>query len=383
MQICEYRELRQSLMVQVMVGVCVLGFRISGPQAGTDFGVVPAGVLLSMDQGNGPGVFRLSRQLDGDMVIQAWFAWVVPASLSGGTVVQFTASGTWTAPASVFSVLAECVGGGGGGWDGFYSLVTQNGGGAGGSGAYGNSTIAVTPGNTYTVTVGASGLANGAGVPTASWFSNTNAIPVFASQGALGAPGGNAPGTSSGADSGLAGSQAACVGQTTQPGFGGGQGVVSGGSGGGGDYIFAGFPQNGNITVTGRPGSSSAPAPSSPGGAQYGGDGGAVTLVTGGTVDGFAGIGPGGGGGGGGWDGGAGVAGVGANGFSGIVQLTLLPTIIITVIEAFDLPASTEPPSRITAELPELSAPGELAARHILRTLPVIDDTEEVSDEAL
>ena len=69
----------------------------------------------------------------------------------------FTTSGTytWVAPAGVTSVSAVTVGGGGAGANYFGS------GGAGGGLAYLNN-IAVVPGNTYTVVVGA----GGAGVPS-------------------------------------------------------------------------------------------------------------------------------------------------------------------------------------------------------------------------
>jgi RHS repeat-associated protein len=86
--------------------------------------------------------------------------------LSGQTVLNitpnplFTASGSFTAPPNVTSVTAECRGGGGGGaiTGGYYG----GGGGGGGGGAYARrSSIPVTPGNSYPVTVGGGGAHNG------------------------------------------------------------------------------------------------------------------------------------------------------------------------------------------------------------------------------
>ena len=67
-----------------------------------------------------------------------------------------TTSGTWVCPTGVTSVQVECWGGGGAG------AGTQNSsnlypGGGGGGGNYSTKTISVTPGNSYTVTIGAGG----------------------------------------------------------------------------------------------------------------------------------------------------------------------------------------------------------------------------------
>lgn len=71
------------------------------------------------------------------------------------TVVQpYNSSTVWTCPSGVTSIKAECWGGGGtgGGTDG------KNGGGGGGGGEYAaEATLAVTPGRTYTVSVGGPG----------------------------------------------------------------------------------------------------------------------------------------------------------------------------------------------------------------------------------
>jgi len=80
---------------------------------------------------------------------------------------EFTASGTWTCPDNVFSVVVEGCGGGGGGAGGGGSNTTTDrdvAGGGGGSGAPRRSrVVAVTPGTTYTVTIGAGGAGGAAG----------------------------------------------------------------------------------------------------------------------------------------------------------------------------------------------------------------------------
>jgi len=77
------------------------------------------------------------------------------------SVVKFTANGNWTCPDGVTTVwISGCGGGGGGGGGGGLS---SNGAGGGGGGAAGRSVIrepiAVTPGTTYAITIGAGGAA--------------------------------------------------------------------------------------------------------------------------------------------------------------------------------------------------------------------------------
>lgn len=68
-------------------------------------------------------------------------------------IVTFLSSGTWVCPAGISIVYLTIVGGGGGGGGG----ATQTGGGGGGGAAVVNVPFLVTPGNSYTVTVGAGG----------------------------------------------------------------------------------------------------------------------------------------------------------------------------------------------------------------------------------
>jgi hypothetical protein len=78
-------------------------------------------------------------------------------------IATFTASGTWTAPAGVYSVNVLGVGGGGAGGNAqFTGLGTSNsvkasGGGGGGGGVF-DGIVPVVPGTSYTVTIGSSGI---------------------------------------------------------------------------------------------------------------------------------------------------------------------------------------------------------------------------------
>lgn len=213
----------------------------------------------------------------------------------GTSAVVFGGPGTstWTCPAGVTSVLAECWGAGGGGGASSSAYYAA---GAGGGSEYAAQTVAVTPGHVYSYTVGAPGP-GGAG----------------ASNGNPGAAGGNSAFTG----------DAATV--TAHGGSGGGVNTFnnggSGGQGGHGSTSAVSFPggQGGVGAPYGGGGGSSA-GPSSAGNAGDGytdpgtavSGGGAGGQGRSGNGAGFAGSAPGGGGGGSynpGYSGGAGAAG--------------------------------------------------------------------------
>lgn len=79
----------------------------------------------------------------------------------GGGVTQkvdvFTSTGTWTAPSNCSSVEVFLVGGGGGGGGVTSANDWVSGGGGGGGGGVVRRTIAVTPGTSYTITIGGGG----------------------------------------------------------------------------------------------------------------------------------------------------------------------------------------------------------------------------------
>lgn len=178
------------------------------------------------------------------------------------TTTTFTASGNWTAPTGVTSVLVEAWGGGAAG-GGRGNVTGQSGG--GGGGAYASATIAVTPGVNYAYTVGAAvagGTGNGANGNTTQWATGTEVR-------AAGGTGGQ--GTTTGGAGGVATSPAT-IGTTV---FKGGDGAnataaISGGGGGG-----AGTGGAGGNATNGTAGSGTATG---------GGNGGAgVTNADGGT----------------------------------------------------------------------------------------------------
>ncbi len=96
------------------------------------------------------------------------------------TVVSYTSTGTttWTAPAGVTSVDVLIVAGGGGAGGGGNNSGCCGGGGGGGSAGQVQfiSTVAVTPGNGYSITVGAGGTGEGGGSNSGAWngYNGTN-----------------------------------------------------------------------------------------------------------------------------------------------------------------------------------------------------------------
>jgi len=187
----------------------------------------------------------------------------------GGSVLSMVTSATqtitatqsWVCPTGVSTVTIEALGGGGSGGS---ATGTSSRAGGGAGGAYCKSTgLAVTAGSSYTITVGAGGVATATtGVDGGdTWFNTTGTI--LAKGGVKGA---TATGTTS---AGGVGSTTSCVGTTKWAGGSGGAGVASGTSGGGGGG--AGSTAAGNNGSTGTAGAAKA---------TYGGAGGAgVTVI--------------------------------------------------------------------------------------------------------
>ena len=154
-------------------------------------------------------------------------------STLGGTV--YSSSNTFTPPAGVYNVKVECWGGGGGG-GGNTSVGAIVAAGGGGGGAYKlNSSVAVTPGTPYTITVGAGGT----GGPS------TNGVAA--------GTGGTSSGVFGGTTVSAVGGAGGLGTNSTGVGGAGGVGTFNGGTGGtgGGTYSgsgggSAGFASNGN-----------------------------------------------------------------------------------------------------------------------------------------
>lgn len=106
--------------------------------------------------------------------------------------VTFTANGTWVVPAGITRVLVSGCGAGGGGGGGYYGAglinVVAPGGGGGGAGTYDERSMAVTPGETLTVTVGVGGAggAGGTGVTSpAAGFAGSASVVTRGAGGSL------------------------------------------------------------------------------------------------------------------------------------------------------------------------------------------------------
>ena len=227
------------------------------------------------------------------IVILALFFGLVSQTFA--TTETFTSSTTWTAPAGVTSVTAEVWGAGGSGAS--YLNVSNGGASGGGGGAYSKKlNISVTPGNSYTVTVGVGGTAvtqgSNGNVGGDSWFSSTGTVLAKGGSGGLQ----QATGDSTGRQGGQASSG---VGDTKYNGGNSGSTGISFSSSGGGSG--AGDSQNGNngtnssnstysaggaaATNNGGKGGDATGGNSSvtyyaQGGASYGGGGGGVVTGT-------------------------------------------------------------------------------------------------------
>ena len=172
----------------------------------------------------------------------------VTTNVNAGVVQRFTTTGTtsWTAPTDVTSVEVLVIAGGGGGG-------ASCGGGGGAGGLIYNNSYPVTPGQTYTVTVGAGGIGTGSSASRGTNGSNS----VFGNLTAIGG-GGGASLTAQGGLAGGSGGGDSHTGQTpgagtAGQGFAGGRATPSAydeAGGGGGGAGAVGFTAVGSGTTS-------------------------------------------------------------------------------------------------------------------------------------
>jgi hypothetical protein len=172
-------------------------------------------------------------------------------SRKSATIVPFTSSTTFTVPAGIYTIKRiQCWGAGGGGGGSFGAGGAGSGAGAGGYDEAVN--VAVTPGSSITVAIGAGGTA-GAGTPTNGGNGGTSTFGgLCTAAGGLGGWSGNSALQTSGSGAGGAGS----VGSLPLTGQGGGLaftvGIPCGGIGGAAP--FGGAPPAINVGGNGSGG---------------------------------------------------------------------------------------------------------------------------------
>ncbi len=208
--------------------------------------------------------------------------------LTGSGSIAFDSSTTWICPDGVYVIHVDVWGGGGAG----SASGANQGDGGGGAGAYaGNPLVPVTPGNTYTITVGAGGATSGASGPTSTFVGDSSTTVQ-----AVGGTGG------SGTSAGTGGAAGSSTGTTKHSGGNGGAGSSQATSGGGGGGEAGGTSANGNPGVASLGGSTTQQGSAGGSGAGDGGDGGRAgdAFSQPGRIDAQPGAAPGGAGGGGG-----------------------------------------------------------------------------------
>jgi len=215
----------------------------------------------------------------------------ITQNINAGVVQRFTTVGStsWTAPADVTQVEVLVVAGGGSGG-------SNNAGGGGGGGLIYNNQYPVTPGQTYTVTVGTGGISqagsggtNSGYQGTLSQFGNLVATPGSGGYGGNGQRGQESGSGSGGGGCRSVGPGAGFAGQ----GFAGGANRISAEGGGGGGAGGAGGSPNGGVGlqfgISGTPtyyagggggGAETAGSVAGAGGLGGGGTGGAAAGAT-------------------------------------------------------------------------------------------------------
>jgi hypothetical protein len=166
---------------------------ITGTAATATNALALGGVAASGYATVGANSFTGNQAITGNLTVSGTISQsgaVMSAGLNG--IKEFLANGTFTVPAGITRLMVEMWGGGGGGggeWVGSPSsgFCAWYEGGSGGSGAYTRDVIAVTPGATYSVVVGAGGAGattgNGGNAGGSQVLDPNSIILVFAGGG--------------------------------------------------------------------------------------------------------------------------------------------------------------------------------------------------------
>lgn len=205
---------------------------------------------------------------------------VAPSSGGGGGSGPITTnlpsgSTSWTVPAGVYQVTAECIGGGAAGGAGQSTFSAIGTGGGGGGGSYSKKLFNVTPGQAISYSTAAAvagGSGNGANGNT-SWFKANDSTGCVAVGGRGGTTASGAQGT------GGIGTTTGCYGDVSYRGGNGSSPTFAGSGGGSGSGGGGAGPGGQGGDSPDIPGSQNTPvggAGQSPGGAGAAGVGGAV-----------------------------------------------------------------------------------------------------------
>ena len=267
---------------------------------------LPVGTTLQRPSSPTNGMIRYNSTIDVyEVYSTATTSWriiplgdiIVQAATNGEQVYNTPGTHSWVCPAGVTAVCVLVIGGGGGG----VGATAYNGGGAGGGLAYLNN-ISVTPGQSYTVVVGAGGTPSNSGADAGaggqSYFKDTSTLYANGGEGGQ-YNGPNSAGGTAFYVSGIYGSGAANTGGA------GGYTVSTsaGASGGGGAAGYSGSGgQGGNVTSSGV---ITQPSAGSGGGGGGGGSSSAASYTGGG-------------------GGGVGIYGAGTNGTAGASQTSTI-----------------------------------------------------------
>ncbi|MFC0656390.1 Ig-like domain-containing protein, partial [Mongoliitalea lutea] len=237
----------------------------------------------------------LSKTLQRSLYLGAFFAWLAVLSLdtfaqTSPVIVSTPGTSTFTVPAGVYSINVDAIGaGGGGGGRGSGTGATARG---GGGGAFAGRTIAVTPGQVWTIEVGAGGSGGSGGDNAGANGGNT--VFRLGSEVFVRAAGGSGGSGSDSGAGGLGGTVAASIGTSV---FRGGNGTTGGGGGAGttGAGGDTGGAAGGSGTAVGGGSGGSAPtafgSSGSNGGNSFGGAGSGARRSTSGNIVGGTGAG--------------------------------------------------------------------------------------------